>query len=501
MKKQISIISAVVTTALIAGMTVMPVFAETQEKDETAAGIQVYTGFSFQQEWSEEAGRALAQSVCPKAALDDETAAAWPELDKAFAALNEEKKKDADKTYQTTLADAKERLREDPEYTTTFTDSESFCVVRADSRIVSLLGVYNGYTGGAHGYEGFSGVNIDPASGKTLALSDVVTDSATFTALVKEELLRLYPDVDKDLTDRYFEETAIDDMIWTAACDGVTCYFNAYTLGAYALGYQIVPIPYAGNEALFTEAVTDAPDSFGIEFPMRFPVKLGGREILVTGTPSKYGSYDSLSIYLDGEENRFEDDIYTYAVHPTYFNVEGEEYLMLEYSEDNDYRCIDLYRLGEKVERIGLEDLSRAGIYKEEMGNTAYAALTNPEHLPLSKRTNLLGTASIMRISCLHKDGTITPEEPYFRYIGTRVLTTNEDLTCKEADEAGTVTGDLTVPAGTKLTPFRTDNESIVDLRTEDGRIARVEVAGGSYPQTIDGKDISEIFDGVRFAG
>ena len=52
-----------------------------------------------------------------------------------------------------------------------------------------------------------------------------------------------------------------------------------------------------------------------------------------------------------------------------------------------------------------------------------------------------------------------------------------------------------------RLTPFRTDNESIVDLRTDDGRIARVEVAGGSYPQTIDGKDISEIFDGVRFAG
>ena len=210
MKKQISIISAVVTTALIAGLTAIPVFAETQEKDEAAAGIQVYTGFSFQQEWSEEAGRALAQSVCPRAALDDETAAAWPELEKAFAALNEEKKKDADETYQTTLADAKERLLEDPEYPTTFTDSESFCVVRADSRIVSLLSVYNGYTGGAHGYEGFSGVNIDPASGKTLALSDVVTDSAAFTALVKEELLRLYPDVDKDLTDRYEKDAEID---------------------------------------------------------------------------------------------------------------------------------------------------------------------------------------------------------------------------------------------------------------------------------------------------
>ena len=51
MKKQISIISAVVTTALIAGLTAMPVFAETQEKDETTASIQVYTGFSFQQEF------------------------------------------------------------------------------------------------------------------------------------------------------------------------------------------------------------------------------------------------------------------------------------------------------------------------------------------------------------------------------------------------------------------------------------------------------------------
>ena len=49
-------------------------------------------------------------------------------------------------------------------------------VLRADSRIVSFWDMDSSYVGGAHGSYYAHGVNFDPASGKRLALSDVVTD-------------------------------------------------------------------------------------------------------------------------------------------------------------------------------------------------------------------------------------------------------------------------------------------------------------------------------------
>ena len=60
----------------------------------------------------------------------------------------------------------------------------------------------------------------------------------------------------------------------------------------------------------------------------------------------------------------------------------------------------------------------------------------------------------------------------------------------------------MTIPAGTKMTMLRTDNDTIVDLSLEDGRIARVvlEKTDG-FPHMVNGKDIEEIWDGIMFAG
>ena len=53
---------------------------------------------------------------------------------------------------------------------------------------------------------------------------------------------------------------------------------------------------------------------------------------------------------------------------------------------------------------------------------------------------------------------------------------------------------------GTKVETFRTDNESFVDVKLEDGRIGRFQMTF-EYPMTIDGMDVEEIFDGIMYAG
>ena len=85
--------------------------------------------------------------------------------------------------------------------------------------------------------------------------------------------------------------------------------------------------------------------------------------------------------------------------------------------------------------------------------------------------------------------------------MGERVLTAKEEVPCEEVDRDGKVIGSASIPAGEEVTLFRTDGDSLVDLATKDGRLMRVKVSAEHFPQTIDGKDAMELFDGIIFAG
>ena len=468
---------------------------------DEGASIQLLTGFTYQMEWSDEANRYLAESICPQIALDEASSEKYPELAKAFDRLNGQKKTEFADYYQTILEEAKSQYQDNPDYSGTFTDTESYYVQRADGHVVSVLGVHTGFSGGAHGFKSYIGMNYDPVSGSEWKLSDFVTDEAEFKALVKEKVYSDYPEVEKDLTEEYFNETALDDMIWTAGCEGINCYLNEYTLGAYAIGDQTVMIPYAGNEKLFTGMASDAPASYGVEFPLNSTAVFGGRRVVVSGSLDEYGSYGSVTISVDGEATVFDDDTYAYSIEPFYFRANEEEYLYLEYSSDNDYRMFDIYHLGEKPERIGISDLATACRSVKEDSFTGCLVMTDPENLILSVRTQMLSTADGQRLYRVGADGMPEAKEPYFHIMGERVLTAKEELTGVEVDEEGNRLGSITVPAGTKMTLLRTDNVSVVDLSMEDGRIVRVEVSGDRYPSTIDGKSAEDIFDGMMYAG
>ena len=108
--------AAILSAALIAGFAAIPVSAGSMGASGPVSPIQLYTGFTYQMEWSEEANRYLAESICPKIAVDEEVSEAYPELDKAFERLNELREKEYAGNYQTLLEDAKERYQEDPDY-------------------------------------------------------------------------------------------------------------------------------------------------------------------------------------------------------------------------------------------------------------------------------------------------------------------------------------------------------------------------------------------------
>ncbi|HCI73620.1 MAG TPA: hypothetical protein DHV42_03660 [Lachnospiraceae bacterium] len=501
MKKNQLFATTVICAALAIGTAAMPAFAEETGADMDSSRIQVYTGKTYEYEWSDEEQCYIAESTCPQVKLDEAAEKSYPKLAEAFRALNKQKKQDADKNFQEMLEEARERFRETPDYTGTYTDMESWYTARADQVVVSLLGLRTGYAGGAHGYESFSCVNLIPDTGEELKLSEIVKDEAAFREKAKEAIYSSYPEVEKDLTEEYFKNTALDDMIWTAGYEGITCYFNAYTFGAYALGSQQILLPYGENAFLDGRLSAGAAQSYGIEFPMNTPVKTSGREITVFGTRGEYDSYESISICVNGETTEFDDDIFTYSIDPVYLRANGEDYLYLQCTSDNDYWFLDIYHLGEKPERIGSPALGKSGIYTEEEDFTARAAMTDPENLRLSARTHLLGTNSAECLYRVGADGMPEAKEAYMALTEPRILTTKVERSFAEVDEEGKQIGSVTLPAGTSLTPFRTDNETVVDLHMEDGKIVRVELQKDETSRTADGTAAEDIFDGMLFAG
>ena len=471
------------------------VFAGEQEQTPAVSFLQVYTGYTYEHEWSAEARCDLVESRCPVVALDEETSASYPELAEAFNGLNDVKFEDFHKTFQENVDEITQRIHDDPNYTGTYTDRETCKVVRADQCIVSLLGTRYGYTGGAHGYEVYSGMNYDPVSGKELKLSEFVTDPDAFRETVKEQIYADYPYVEEDLTEQYFAETNLDDMIWTAGYEGITCYFNAYTLGPYAIGSQIIHVPYAGNETLMTETFTDVPQDFCMEFMEGHPVKAGGREIIVNGKQTEQGDYDGISISLDGEQTDFETAIRTFSISPAYVKTDGNEYLYIQYEAGNDYSMFEVFRLGEKPEQAGTAELGKARMDFDENPVQPEAAMTDPKHLLFAEKYWLLDIFKITRLYHVGADGMPEAEEPYFEVPGGRSYTAKAAFTCTEVNEEGSETGSIDIPAGEKLAILRTDNCSMLELGLEDGRIVHVdvEVSEEDHTRRIDGKNLSEV--------
>ena len=80
-------------------------------------------------------------------------------------------------------------------------------------------------------------------------------------------------------------------------------------------------------------------------------------------------------------------------------------------------------------------------------------------------------------------------------------ITAKVDIEAQEVDEDGTVKGDTTVTAGSVVTPVRTDGETFLDCRLEDGTLVRFTYSNTSYPISINGSELNDLFDNLCFAG
>ena len=390
-----------------------------------------------------------------------------------------------------------------------YTVSRDASIQRADDRIFSFLDQEEWYSGGAHGGSYQRGVNMDAATGQILTLKDVAKDYDQVYAAVTEELARIdagEEDVGPLLFEDYKDTVSQmfygggDALEWTISREGVTVYFNEYVVASYAMGCIEVPLHFSEFQDLFQEkylpdggglirlcrwGYDDAADVTGdgvadaLSVSAYVPEGESESECTVSvndveAVPTEYGSFDSAWV-LYGENGR----IWCYV----------------QLFGDNDWPIIAVFELTGGTP-VYVTDLSPM-ILREPGGST--------ENFVMSTRMEFLGSYSGWKDYRLGEDGLPEANTDFYTLYGygtDNSVTVKTEIPATVSAQPDITDGtETTLAVGTVLHPVRTDGESWMVFRMDDGGYCRVQVEGEPFYGTINGINEFDCFEGLFYVG
>lgn len=458
-------------------------------------------------------------------ALTGEDEKRYPELAQVLKKLSEENKNTILTDYENLKSQAEDDLKAAKEggyevYTPYSTEC-SFYVNRADNRVLSLGKSGYDYWGGAHGTGYSTGCNYNARTGEELRIQDVVTDVDTLAGLIEAKVYEsgltrddLFLDEEETLKDYILKAAADHTLNWEITNEGVTVWFNPYEISYYAAGMPSGSVSFAGHPEVFSDyyAETARTYVYAIEGLDVSDIDFDGDgkadELSVWASMDEYGTYEALKVSMKGVETS--KDIWAYSYDPYILHTtDGKNYLYVICGSDNDYRMLEVFDLnGSSAVYVG--EVNNCGLRAQLLDASSYLygeeLLTDPENFYLESRMEVLSTYSASRKYHVGADGMPVADEDFYQvdastYEWREALTAKKDVPCVQVAEDGSVTADnAVIPAGTKLTLYRTDGSSLVDLKAGD-TLYRIEVDHSEWPYTINGVEEEEYFDGVMYAG
>lgn len=352
-------------------------------------------------------------------------------------------------------------------------------VVRADSSVVSLRIDYNGDLDQTY--------NIDAATGEILTLSDVVEDP-----------------------DGLSEETGTDveaapfllgsEGIGIFDGDNGTWFSFEDLAGNVNAKYTAVPedyvIPFDPDEGVQADL-----DGDGDLEPLALSFTADENDYVTGGSIS----IDGKSMALPFPETDFYGFFYDSNLETSLVHTGNGVLLLIDGGLDNDEHRTYLFSVTDS--QVSYEGVIDATCGTEQYGNDVL--FTDPSCVRFTRRSQFLGTAQVTQEYDLTSDAVTTPFTNYAVYVSSTDPVTNMVEVTGEAVELATggsiekTGGSVTIPAGTTLSRLYTDDESWVILQEEDGTLVQVsiEVSEDGWPITYDGQDVTEVFDGIYFAG
>ncbi len=456
--------------------------------------------------------------------LDAETAKQYPALQRALVQAAKDETAHAQKSIADLSTEYQELTADWSDYEGHMSESVKPHVMRADSRIVSVLCNFEDYHGGAHGYYYTYGLNYDAASGRELKLSDVVSKKDKFIGLVRDK----------------FEEKYASTP-WIMDSESITLFFAPYVLGTYADGAQEVSIYFDEAPELFDAKYLDTCADYVIPLlPARsYEANAGdGKRVAIDvdfDYNDEYGSY--AREYVIGN-TRIRPEGYSYSSDSYIVVAGGKHYLYTFSSAENDYSMLEVVDVDTKsLDESRTENAGLGGVdYTWDEGDSYDTsclrgpAFTDPSDVALSRRLEVLGTTNGYRSCHVGADGYPAANDEFYTILTSFAIRAKKDLKLDVVDASGKKTGTKNVPAGTYLFDMRTDGETFVDLQTIDASalgindesewkyfqiadrstdhinltkpIYRVHVDhSDGWPYHVNGVEEDSLFEGIMYAG
>lgn len=443
-----------------------------------------------------------------------------PALRKVLERYNKETEAKFEAFLSQNQKDALDVLHEDPDYIKNmggFSYDGTVSITRIDEKVLSIRTNYESYMGGAHGdYEEICH-NYDTASGRELALKDVVKDyNGLYNEICnyldnceyKDELWEDYKDTVKQMLEGTGEYGSLQ---WAFGIDGFNIHFDHYLLGPYVLGTVDVPL---SDELLLEEYRADKKSWV-------LPVQEGGiimadvnndgkkEEVSYTVDRSEYEDGGAITVTCDGtsfstekvkEQNYYAAGGYSsegYLIH----TKSGKTWLYLENSSDNDFQYMTVFDLSDGIPR-----------FVNAKGCSWYGSpIVTPDAFMIFTRFDVLGSYIAYQICHVEADGMPMSEDKEYKLDYSSqdteeyrvTLTSTRELEVVMLDENGEPGAKEKLPSGTIFTILATDGESYVRTELDDGRQCRiyVEKQSDAWGWTVNGLDESECFEFVPYAG
>lgn len=463
---------------------------------------------------------------------DEKTTLRYPELADALMQLKEQKEQKFDMATES-LLDSQQFMIETESYPIDLTDYTECRVLRADNVLFSFIETNENYYGGAHGMYSVAGYAFDVETGKNLSFTDIVVDETKIRDLIAEKLDEEYGDIFFDDIHNLIDQYDFNSLCWSISYFDVTLYFNPYDLGPYASGSQQVVFPFSEYADLFDEKYLSVPEQFVTQLSEyeQFCMDVNGdgkNEDI--GLSSKYLEDDCLSVLISVDGKETDSDSRSYRIDTYLIKVQNKVYLYLFEHHENDYVTLKVYDFAKE----DFVENDNANLYIpeksnfEERDNISFCESTspvfsNPGKVRMASRLETLSTYQGTKEYHVNESGMLVTDDDYYDVEVSFLIKTLEDIPCQiVSGEEMNTSESGTIPAGTfvKIISATEDKVFVVEAigyapdenndmygfyeddntqyNTEEIFCIQLDEEFGN---TLNGRDVWELFDGLMYAG
>ncbi|MBO5727896.1 MAG: DUF3298 domain-containing protein [Oscillospiraceae bacterium] len=473
--------------------------------------LQLLLGGHAESKWSEDFTM-LCQWDWNSILLSEAAAKEFPKLNSSLRKLNTKAYEHNVQRFNEMLPLAEEDAAEWESFGGYTSRIETF-IQRADDRIVSVREDAGEYTGGAHPDYGTGVLNLDPTTGQSLNLTDVLTDISPLPAILTEKLTKKYPTELYSTLQEQLDGYTEDHYTWTLDYQGITFYFNPYEIAPYSAGLLTATIWFDEMPDLFVKEYTIAPEGgWAKPLPTHSQIEVdlnrGDGNLDQLYFSSEQNENGSLELYASFNDQQSHLECYGFTLNPILvcLGEPGSEryFLYIEAYAESDYGMIYVYDLnGDELTLIDQFCGGRFhGFFDESLGTDGTwceDVFTIPSEFVLDTTIQFLGTWTGTRTySANPENGIVQPHtEYYFLPEDAAPIISSVDL---EVTMLPSGTRE-TLPVGTGFRPLRTDGETYAELALKDGRECRIQITHIDYAPTINGIPEQDCFENLMYAG